>query len=42
MGWTLRPFLGQPGVAVSFFRDSAAGNAYVIVAEIAWKAVGGK
>ena len=42
MGWTLRPFLGQPGVAVSFFRGSVAGNAYVIVAEIAWKAVGGK
>ena len=42
MGWTLRPCLGQPGVAVSFFRGSVAGNAYVIVAEIAWKAVGGK
>jgi hypothetical protein len=42
MGWTLRPFLGQPGVAVSFFRGSAAGNAYVIVVEIAWKAIIGK
>ena len=42
MGWTLRPFLGQPGVAVSLFRGSVAGNAYVIVAEIAWKAIGGK
>jgi len=42
MGWVLRPFIGQPGRPVTFFRTDTWGNAYVIVAEIAWKAAGGK
>ena len=36
MAWVLRPFVGQPGVPVQFFRDEAWGNAYVIVARTIW------
>lgn len=39
MGWILRPFIGQPGRPVTFFREDTWGNAYVIVAEIVWRAV---
>lgn len=42
MGWVLRPFIGQPGKAVTFFRSDTWGNAYVIVADIAWRALGGR
>jgi hypothetical protein len=31
MGWTLRPFVGSPGVAVTFFRSEPFSNAYVTV-----------
>ena len=31
LGWVLRPFIGQPGSAVSFFREGAWGNAYIEV-----------
>lgn len=41
MGWVLRPFVGSPGKATTFFREGAWGNAYVEVAKIAWRAVGG-
>jgi len=41
MGWVLRPFVGAPGARPTFFREGAWGNAYVIVAETLWKAVGG-
>jgi hypothetical protein len=41
MGWILRPFIGQPGRTVSFFREDTWGNAYVIVAELIWRWVGG-
>jgi hypothetical protein len=31
MGWVLRPFIGKPGGATTFFREGAWGNAYVEV-----------
>ena len=34
MGWTLRPFVGDPHAPVQFFRAQAVGNAYVRLAEI--------
>lgn len=37
MGWVLRPFVGDPGLTVSFFRKESWGNAYVIVADMLWK-----
>jgi len=39
MGWVLRPFVGQPGVPVGFLRESAWGNAYVVVIEMLLEAV---
>jgi hypothetical protein len=36
MGWVLRPFIGQPGRPVTFFREDAWGNAYVFILETAW------
>ena len=42
MGWVLRPFIGQPGKAVTFFRGDSWGNAYVIVAETIWQVANGK
>jgi hypothetical protein len=39
MGWILRPFLGDPGLPVQFFRTDSWGNAYVVVAKMAWQAV---
>ena len=30
--WVLRPFIGNPGMKVQFFREEAWGNAYVEVA----------
>ena len=39
MGWVLRPFIGQPGVPVTFFRDGVWGNAYVVIAETVWRAL---
>jgi hypothetical protein len=40
MGWVLRPFIGHPGLPVSFFRADSWGNAYVYVAEMIWHALG--
>ncbi len=37
MGWVLRPFLGQPGVPVTFVREETWGNAYVVVFESVWR-----
>jgi hypothetical protein len=31
MGWTFRPFIGSPGLAVTFFRQEPFTNAYVVV-----------
>ena len=42
MGWVLRPFIGQPGKAVTFFRSDTWGNAYVIVGETIWQVVTGR
>jgi hypothetical protein len=42
MGWVLRPFIGQPGLPVTFFRENAWGNAYVIVFEMIWNVVSGR
>lgn len=39
MAWTLRPFIGEPGMRPTFFREDTWGNAYVIVAEIVWRAL---
>lgn len=33
MAWVLRPFVGEPGRPVTFFREDTWGNAYVIVAQ---------
>jgi hypothetical protein len=34
MGWVLRPFVGSPGLKVSFFRAEPFSNAYVVVARL--------
>jgi hypothetical protein len=39
MAWVLRPFVGRPDRPVTFFRDDAWGNAYVAVADLAWRAL---
>ena len=36
MGWVLRPFIGQPGRPVTFFREDAWGNAYIFILETVW------
>jgi len=36
MGWVLRPFIGQPGRPVTFFREDAWTNAYVFILETFW------
>jgi len=36
MAWVLRPFVGSPGLPVTFFRQEAWGNAYVVVAQLAF------
>ena len=34
MAWVLRPFLGDPAQATTFFRHGAWGNAYMVVLEV--------
>ena len=34
MGWLLRPFIGNPEAATTFFRDETWGNAYIKLIEI--------
>jgi hypothetical protein len=41
MGWLLRPFIGHPRQATTFFRDESWGNAYVEVFYIVVKSLGG-
>jgi len=36
MGWVLRPFVGSPEAATSFFREGAFSNAYVFVFQLIW------
>ncbi len=31
LAWVLRPFIGSPGLEVSFFREGAWSNAYVVI-----------
>lgn len=40
MAWDLRPFVGNPELAVTFFRDEI-GTAYVEVPKVLWEAVFG-
>jgi hypothetical protein len=37
MGWVLRPFIGNPGAPVQFFRDDSWSNAYVEVIDMIWR-----
>jgi len=41
MGWVLRPFIGDPASPVQFFRPEAWDNAYVVVARLLWRVLGG-
>jgi hypothetical protein len=34
LGWMLRPFVGTPGLPVTFFRDEPFSNAYVAIAQL--------
>lgn len=34
MGWSLRPFIGDPNNVTEFFRSNGWGNAYVVILEI--------
>ena len=40
MGWTLRPFVGEMGQPVQFFRGGDLENAYVIVAHMILRSLG--
>jgi hypothetical protein len=37
MGWVLRPFIGNPDMPTSFFREKAFTNAYEILMNLIWK-----
>ncbi len=37
LGWTLRPFIGDPGQPVQFFRDDPISNAYIVVIRLIWQ-----
>jgi hypothetical protein len=39
MAWILRPFVGDPGAPIEFFRRESWGNAYVVVARLIYDAV---
>ena len=41
MAWVLRPFVGDPGRPVQFFRAEGWGNAYEVVLRLVWRAVFG-
>jgi hypothetical protein len=38
MGWMLRPFIGAPGIEMTFLRDEPFSNAYVILAKLLTRA----
>ena len=42
LAWVLRPFVGSPGRAPSFFREDAWSNAYVVLWEVVSRALGGR
>jgi hypothetical protein len=37
MAWILRPFVGEPGMPIQFFREDTWGNAYIIVGRMVWE-----
>jgi hypothetical protein len=39
MAWILRPFVGEPGTPIQFFREDTWGNAYLIVGRMIWQAL---
>ena len=41
LAWVLRPFVGTPGLPTQFFRDDSWSNAYVAIAQMIWKLLGG-
>jgi hypothetical protein len=41
MAWVLRPFVGDPGQPVQFFRAESWGNAYEVVLRLVWRAIAG-
>jgi hypothetical protein len=40
MAWVLRPFVGDPGAPVEFFREDSWGNAYEVVFRLIFDALG--
>jgi hypothetical protein len=42
MAWVLRPFVGDPGRPVEFFREDSWSNAYEAVAQMIWQVVTGR
>lgn len=34
MGWMLRPFIGSPTIPVTFFREEAFSNAYIVIVRL--------
>jgi hypothetical protein len=42
MGWTLRPFIGDPAHPVQFFREGSWSNAYEVVIQMIWKNLTGR
>ena len=39
LGWSLRPFVGDPGQPGRFFRGGEWENAYVVVARMIWDVI---
>ena len=42
MGWVLRPFIGNPGAPVQFFREGSWSNAYEAVLQTIWEVASGR
>jgi hypothetical protein len=42
MGWVLRPFIGNPGMPVQFFRQGSWSNAYEVVFQMIWDVLTGR
>jgi hypothetical protein len=42
MGWVLRPFIGNPGSPVQFFREGSWSNAYEVVLQMIWDVLSGR
>jgi hypothetical protein len=42
MGWVLRPFIGDPGSPVQFFREGSWSNAYEVVLQMIWDVLSGR